>query len=282
MLPSSFIASGLLSCLCFSSLSLALPQNGEEFSAVDLGYAVHIPTKVSNTTSGIQYADYKNIRFAQPPLGDLRFRKPAVPPPTEDEVQDGSAGLFETSCVSVYTDQNKTWGQEDCLYLNVRVPEGVKEGDNVPVLHWLYGSGYALGTKDLSGDALGVYEDMYGEDQKFIFVASNYRSVSYHPPVLSHPSLDMMANRLRMGLYGWTASLTDDTDANAGLHDGVVALEWTKKYISKFGGDPDQITAMGESAGAGLITLMLVSNGGEGTLPFNKVSLTSRAAAMIK
>jgi carboxylesterase type B len=76
-----------------------------------------------------------------------------------------------------------------------------------------------------------------------------------------------------MGLYGWTSSLDKDTDANAGLHDGVVALEWTKKYISKFGGDPNQITAMGESAGAGLINLMLVSNGGEGTLPFNKVSL---------
>ena len=62
-------------------------------------------------------------------------------------------------------------------------------------------------------------------------------------------------------------------DANAGLHDGVAALEWTKKHISKFGGDPDRITAMGESAGATLINLMLVSNGGEGTLPFNKVRI---------
>lgn len=75
-----------------------------------------------------------------------------------------------------------------------------------------------------------------------------------------------------MGLFGWTTSLDEDMDANAGLHDGVAALEWTKEHISKFGGDPDRITAIGESAGATLINLMLVSNGGEGTLPFNQVS----------
>lgn len=74
-----------------------------------------------------------------------------------------------------------------------------------------------------------------------------------------------------MGLFGWTTSLAEDMDANAGLHDGFAALEWTNKYISKFGGDPDKITAMGESAGATLINLMLLSNGGEGTLPFSQV-----------
>lgn len=74
-----------------------------------------------------------------------------------------------------------------------------------------------------------------------------------------------------MGLFSWTTSLTEDMDANVGLHDGVAALEWTKKYISNFGGDPDRVTAIGESAGATLINLMLLSNGGEGTLPFSQV-----------
>lgn len=181
MFSQSLAASGILSCLYLSTFSLAAPEYGGAFPPVDLGYAVHIPTQVSNTTSGVKYADYNNIRFAQPPLGDLRFRKPAVPPPTQDGIQNGSAEFFETNCVSsippnVPVPQNGTaWGQEDCLYLNVRVPEGVKEGDNVPVLHWLYGSAYAFGSKEFSGDALGVYEEMYGEDQKFIYVASNYR-----------------------------------------------------------------------------------------------------------
>lgn len=181
MFPPPLTAPALLSCLSLFTPSLAVFQDEGLFPPVDLGYAVHVPTKVSNVSSGLRYADYNNIRFAQPPLGDLRFRKPEVPPPTQDGIQNGSAGFFETNCVSsipphIPVPNNGTaWGREDCLYLNVRVPEGVKEGDNVPVLHWLYGSAYAFGSKELSGDALGVYEDMLGEDQKFIYVASNYR-----------------------------------------------------------------------------------------------------------
>ncbi|KAK2765999.1 hypothetical protein FQN54_007514 [Arachnomyces sp. PD_36] len=259
MFSYSLTASGLLSCLYFSTPSFAAFQDEGPFPPVDLGYAVHVPTMVSNLSSGLQYADYNNIRFAQPPLGDLRFRKPEVPPPTQSGIQNGSAEFWETSCVSSipphlpFPNNGTAWGQEDCLYLNVRVPEGVKEGDNVPVLHWLHGSAYSVGSKESSGDALGVYEDIYGEDQKFIYVASNYR----------------------LGLFGWIVSPDEDMDANVGLHDGVAALEWTKEHISKFGGDPDRITAIGESAGATLINLMLVSNGGEGTLPFNQAFLSS-------
>ena len=55
--------------------------------------------------------------------------------------------------------------------------------------------------------------------------------------------------------------------ANAGMHDCLAAAEWTSKYISRFGGDPDRITAMGQSAGAGIIGLSTVLNGGEGTPP---------------
>ena len=75
-----------------------------------------------------------------------------------------------------------------------------------------------------------------------------------------------------MGLYGWAASpYEEDMDANIGVHDGKAALEWTKKYISRFGGDPDSITVFGQSAGASIITLMLTGDGGKGELPFSKV-----------
>jgi len=60
-------------------------------------------------------------------------------------------------------------------------------------------------------------------------------------------------------------------DANVGAHDGKAAVEWTKKYISCFGGDPDRITVFGQSAGAAIITLMLTADGGKGELPFSKV-----------
>lgn len=76
----------------------------------------------------------------------------------------------------------------------------------------------------------------------------------------------------RMGLYGWSSAADEDMDANVGLHDGVAALEWTKRYIARFGGDPENITAVGESAGGTIIALMLVAEGGETELPFQKVS----------
>ena len=74
-----------------------------------------------------------------------------------------------------------------------------------------------------------------------------------------------------MGLYGWSSAAGEDMDANVGLHDGVAALEWTKEYIARFGGDPDDITAIGQSAGGAMIELMLVANSGKDTLPFQKV-----------
>lgn len=76
----------------------------------------------------------------------------------------------------------------------------------------------------------------------------------------------------RLGMPGWTASPEEDMDANVGVHDTVAAVEWTKKYISLFGGDPAQITVMGESAGAGIVNVMVTGNGGKGDCPFQQVS----------
>jgi carboxylesterase type B len=63
-----------------------------------------------------------------------------------------------------------------------------------------------------------------------------------------------------------------DMDANLGMHDCLAALKWSSKYISRFGGDPGRITAMGQSAGAGIIGLLTVLDGGKGNLPFQQVS----------
>jgi len=65
-----------------------------------------------------------------------------------------------------------------------------------------------------------------------------------------------------------------DIDANIGLHDSRAAMEWVEKYISKFGGNKDKVTVMGESAGGGVIMHTITSNGGEGKkLPFQQVNL---------
>lgn len=77
---------------------------------------------------------------------------------------------------------------------------------------------------------------------------------------------------ISMGLYGWSSSpFEEDMDANVGLHDTLAALQWTHKYISRFGGDPNRITAFGESAGAGMLDLLTVAKGGREVLPFSQV-----------
>ncbi|EGD91322.1 hypothetical protein H112_01127 [Trichophyton rubrum D6] len=260
-------ASHLLSLAILSLPATAgyLQQDVASFPPVNLGYATHVPTYINVTSNGLKHANYNNIRFAQPPVGALRFRRPKTPPLREHGVKNGSAPMFATDCVSaipnIFPPQglpSRSWGQEDCLFLNVRVPEGVKEGDNVPVVHWIHGSGYAYGSKDLhriSGDGSGLFEDMDRASQKFIYVASNYR----------------------MGLYGWSSSPFEDTDANVGLHDTLAALQWTRKYVSKFGGDPRRITAFGESAGAGMLDLLLIAKDGKEDLPFNKAFIASPA-----
>lgn len=74
-----------------------------------------------------------------------------------------------------------------------------------------------------------------------------------------------------LGLYGWMSSPDEDMTANVGLHDSLAAVQWTKEHISKFGGDSDRITVIGQSAGAGIVNLMLTSYGGKGDLPFSQV-----------
>ncbi|PGH06545.1 hypothetical protein AJ79_06484 [Helicocarpus griseus UAMH5409] len=252
--------------LTIVAISFANPTNPTDpFPTVDLGYATHVPTYINETSSGFRYANYNNIRFAEPPLGALRFRRPKTPPPKQYGIQNGSAPRFATDCVSavpgIFPDLGigtRSWGREDCLFLNVRVPEGAKEGDNLPVIHWVHGSAFVYGSKDFKeavGDGSGLYDDLDPSSQKFIYVASNYR----------------------MGLYGWSSSPSEDMSANVGLHDTLAALRWTQKYISKFGGDPRRITAFGHSAGAGMINLLLVARGGHEDLPFSQAFIASPA-----
>lgn len=108
---------------------------------------------------------------------------------------------------------------------------------------------YILGSaNDWAGNPAGLFEDM-APDGKFITVSSNYR----------------------LGALGWMSSEGVDMTPNAGLWDALVALQWTKDYISYFGGDPDQITVIGESAGGGIAQHLLTLRAGNGTIPFKQV-----------
>ena len=237
----------------------------KDFPTVDLGYARHAPTFVNTTSvNNISFATYSNIRFAEPPVGDLRFRAPVTPPPASHDVEDGVVPRNSTNCLQTWPAgfiafpglNGSTWGSEDCLFLDVLVPEGLEPasgGTGVPVLHWVYGGGYFSGGKDWVGGPEGLFDAM-GPEEKFIVVASNYR----------------------LGQFGWMSSKTEPSmTPNAGLYDTWAALEWTRDHVHLFGGDPERVTAMGLSAGAGILQHFLAADTQGRGVPFHQVFLSS-------
>ncbi|EPE05700.1 carboxylesterase family protein [Ophiostoma piceae UAMH 11346] len=229
---------------------------GQQLPIVDLGYAL--------------YYNFSNIRFAAPPLGQLRFQAPELPLDERSSgVQDGQIGytcpqsltawvvtmdengtpLNQTGNVTYEIPPHTADENEDCLFLDVVVPEAAmptatakpaKKG--APVLVWIYGGGYIMGSKSYWGNPSGLLAHNYASGREdMIFVSFNYR----------------------LGVFGWLAgpSVESDGTSNAGLYDQQMALEWVQKYIHLFGGDPDRVTVMGESAGGGSIITHIIASG---------------------
>lgn len=210
--------------LFFLHITAALPSPASSSSSsnghnppslpglVDLGYAKHIPSYVNTTLSGRRrLAVYKNIRFARPPTGDRRFRAPDTRVDRVDGVQDGLLPPGATTgCISAAPAwaplpvpglNGSAWGAEDCLFLDVYVPDGARPGDRLPVLHWVHGSGYAFDSAELSVHPLGLY-DRVREGQEFIFVANHYR-YGTRPPSLP-PSLLPCEKQCSVDAASWS------------------------------------------------------------------------------
>jgi len=196
--------------------------------------------KTVSSATGIEVDAWYSIPYARPPLGDLRFRHPKPIDPWQD-IKD-TTGLPNT-CVQIYDDffgdfeGAQMWNantpmSEDCLYLSVFVPK--PRPTNTPVLVWIYGGGFYSGTSTLD-----VYDyRTFAADQNIITVAMQYR----------------VAN------LGFLYMGTDQSPGNAGLFDQMLALEWIHDNIEKFGGNPNNITIMGESAGAASVGMHLMSS----------------------
>ncbi|CCX32815.1 Similar to Carboxylesterase 4A; acc. no. Q8R0W5 [Pyronema omphalodes CBS 100304] len=232
---------GIVSTLLLP-LILAAPTQKSTLPIVELDYV-----KQQATFETPEYVVYKNVRFAAPPLGDLRLRKPQ-PPLKETAVQNGNYST-KTSCASIME------GQEDCLFLDVYVPKlsSCDSKEKLPVLAWWYGGGYMVGSKDQTPIPPGWTNTSIGA-KPYIFVAANYR----------------------LAALGFMAPDNQDIDANIGLHDTMAAMRWIGKYINKFGGDPNRVTVSGLSAGGGVVEHSLVSYGGKGTLlPYQQAILYS-------
>lgn len=175
------------------------------------------------------------IPYAEKPLGDLRFRK-AVPVAPWSGVIDATKYAQKPIQGDFLLDiQNKKVGEsEDCLYLNI-MSNGTQE--KKPVLVWIYGGAFIIGEPSTK-----MYDGTKFVEEGVVFVSINYRLGIYGGFDLSH-------------LDGGN----DKFDDNIFISDQVQALRWIHENIEAFGGDPDNVTIMGESAGGtSVINLMAV------------------------
>lgn len=170
--------------------------------------------------------EFLGIPFAKPPVGELRFKRAVECDPWEGELDAKEYGPK-----SLQLENDTVVGSEDCLTLNVQRP---LEGKNLPVLVWIHGGGYNT----------GAASDSLTDGHAFVEDGICFVSIQYRLNVL--------------GFYDFsTYPGCEDFDSNCGLSDQIMALKWIHENIEFFGGNPKNVTIMGESAGAASVTNML-------------------------
>lgn len=187
-------------------------------------------------------AVFKGIPYAAPPVGDLRWREPQPPSPwigVRDATKPGSACVQDPAGLSPFIralaaaygasyETEPVSSSEDCLYLNVWAPIWPAQG-SLPVMVWLHGGSNTLGSGFQS-----TYDGTSLAAHGVILVTINYRLGVLG--FFSHPEL--------------SAESPHHSSGNYGLLDQLAALEWVKENIARFGGNPENVTLFGESAGA--------------------------------
>jgi para-nitrobenzyl esterase len=194
---------------------------------------------------------FRGIPYARPPVGELRWQPPQPPLPWQgvrEAQQPGSACTQRTSGLATFFapmaqaygsnfEQPPIQSSEDCLFLDVWVPEWpVKHA--LPVMVWLHGGSNTVGSGTQS-----TYDGVSLARHGVVLVTVNYRLGPMG--FFSHPEL--------------TAESPHHSSGNYGLLDQLAALNWVKKNIAQFGGDADNVTLFGESAGAIDTTRLMTS-----------------------
>ena len=229
-------------------LLIALPLQSEE---VEIQMSTDDSNFLANYDDEKELFIFRGVPFAEPPVGELRWQSPI--PAKQSQVVD--ARTFKPACMQdTYTtewyhdviesfDQDKSMFQhvesvsEDCLYLNIWT-QSIDSSEKKPVMVWIYGG------NDVGG---WTYEPNYlGQNlaQKDVVVVS----IPY-----------------RLNIFGFfNHPEMDNQTGNFGLEDEILALQWVKDNIDQFGGDPDNITLFGESAGGAHVSYHIASPLSEG------------------
>jgi len=187
---------------------------------------------------------FKNIPYAAPPVGDLRWRPPQ---PALPWTGTRDASLFGDSCPQPFVKNLSAGlslpGNEDCLKLNVFTPS--KPGKNLPVMVWIHGGG---------------------------MLVDGSRDAQFTPINLTKNGVIVITFDYRLGTFGFFASNELIAEAKAkgepvgnyGTMDQIAVLKWVKNNIAAFGGDPSNVTIFGESAGGRSVTWLMVSDSARG------------------
>ena len=202
---------------------------------------------------------FKNVPYAKPPVGELRWKRPVEADPWEGIL---NCTRFGNITVQDLPTGNEPWGamyykefyadpdylremSEDCLNLNIWTPAEAEEGDHLPVAFWIHGGGFGGGYSseiEFGGEA-------YAE-KGVITVTIEYRCGGLG--FLAHPWL--------------TEADPDGISGNYGIYDQIAALKWVRDNIAAFGGDPDNITVFGQSAGCMSTQVLITSPLTEGMI----------------
>ncbi|KAL3282793.1 hypothetical protein HHI36_005959 [Cryptolaemus montrouzieri] len=217
----------ILSCSTYESYSNPYPPS-EPIVHTHYGY---IRGTTCQSRDGRPFDAYLGIPFAQPPVGELRFKAPKPLKPwngTFDATKNGPYCIQK----NYFFANAQVEGQEDCLYLNVYVPKVINDGKPLPVMVSIHWGGFfaGRGTSDYFGPE-------YLMDKDVIVVTFNYR----------------------LGVLGFLSTLDDEAPGNYALKDQVAVLKWVHRNIRSFNGDPDRVTIFGASAGAGSTHLHIIS-----------------------
>ncbi|TKR87224.1 hypothetical protein L596_011659 [Steinernema carpocapsae] len=175
---------------------------------------------------------FLGVPFAAPPVGDLRFKKP--------ETHEGWINVLETqefkpTCVPHHRDAIQGPVSEDCLYLNIMAPEEEStDPEGYPVMFWIHGGGYCLGTARAFG-----YQN----------ISDNFVS----------KGIVVVTIQYRLGPLGFLSTGDDVLPGNLGMWDQAAALKYVYENIANFGGNPKKITVWGLSAGGSSAQQLSVS-----------------------
>jgi para-nitrobenzyl esterase len=192
--------------------------------------------RVEGETRG-DVTSFKGIPFAQPPVGELRWKPPQAPAKWS-AVRKATA--YGADCMQVpFPSDAAPLGMtpaEDCLYLNLWRP--ARPAAKLPVLVWIYGGGFVNG-----GSSPAVYDGTPFARDGVLLVSFNYRLGRFG--FFAHPALSAEQAGGPLGNYA--------------IMDQIAALQWIRRNIAAFGGDPDNVTICGESAGGMSVHILMTS-----------------------